>query len=109
MGASAGIFASAILVVVFALGLMFWLDLDGLIGPTVSNFDIFWAIVAGLGAGVIIGVITSITPPITMVRPSEWLRRANRGCHHHDSGIATGMQSTVMPVLIIGGRNSGRL
>ena len=64
-----GIFTSAILVVLFALGAIYWLDLGGLIGATVgddgvivpstvSEFDIFWAIVAGLGAGVIIGVVT---------------------------------------------------
>ena len=53
-----GIFASAILVLLLSLGTMYWLDLDGLIAPNVSEFDIFWAIVAGLAAGVIIGLIT---------------------------------------------------
>ncbi len=99
-----GIFASAILVVVFALGLMFWLDLDGLIGPTVSNFDIFWAIVAGLGAGVIIGVITEYYTSYNYGPTKRVAEAAQTGAATTMiSGIATGMQSTVMPVLIIGG------
>ena len=99
-----GIFASAILVVLFALGIVFWLDLDGLIGPTVSDFDIFWAIVAGLGAGVIIGVITEYYTSYDYGPTKRVAEAAQTGAATTMiSGIATGMQSTVMPVLIIGG------
>ena len=99
-----GIFASAILVVGFAAIAVVWLDLDGLIGPTVSDFDIFWAIVAGLGAGVIIGLITEYYTsydygPTKAVAESSQTGSATTMI----SGIATGMQSTVVPVLIIVG------
>ena len=99
-----GIFASALLVVGFAAIAVVWLDLDGLIGPTVSDFDIFWAIVAGLGAGVIIGLITEYYTsydygPTKAVAESSQTGSATTMI----SGIATGMQSTVVPVLIIVG------
>ena len=98
-----GIFASAILVLLFALGAVYWLDLDGLIGPTVSDFDIFWALVAGLGAGVILGLMTEYYTsydygPTKMVAEAAQTGAATTMI----SGIATGMQSTVVPVLVIG-------
>ena len=99
-----GIFASAILVVLAALGIIFWLDLDGLIGPTVSDFDIFWAIVAGLGAGVIIGLITEYYTSYDYGPTKAVAEAAQTGASTTMiSGIASGMQSTVVPVLIIGG------
>ena len=99
-----GIFASAILVVLAALGIILWLDLDGLVGPTVSDFDIFWAIVAGLGAGVIIGVTTEYYTSYDYGPTRRVAEAAQTGAATiMISGIATGMQSTVVPVLIIGG------
>ena len=99
-----GIFASAILVVGFAAIAVVWLDLDGLIGPTVSDFDIFWAIVAGLGAGVIIGLVTEYYTSYDYSPTKSVAESAQTGsATTMISGIATGMQSTVVPVLIIAG------
>ena len=99
-----GIFASAILVVLAALGIIFWLDLDGLIGPTVSDFDIFWAIVAGLGAGVIIGLITEYYTSYDYGPTKGVAEAAQTGAATTMiSGISSGMQSTLVPVIIIGG------
>ena len=99
-----GIFASAILVVGFAAIAVVWLDLDGLIGPTVSDFDIFWAIVAGLGAGVIIGLVTEYYTSYDYGPTKSVAESAQTGsATTMISGIATGMQSTVVPVLIIAG------
>ena len=99
-----GIFASAIMVLLFALGIVVWLDLDGKIAPNVSDFDIFWAIVAGLGAGVIIGVITEYYTSYDYGPTKRVAEAAQTGAATTMiSGIATGMQSTVFPVLIIGG------
>ena len=99
-----GIFASAILVGLFALGAVIWLDLDGLIGPTISDFDIFWAIVAGLGAGVIIGLMTEYYTSYDYGPTKTVAESAQTGAATTMiSGIATGMQSTVVPVLIIAG------
>ena len=99
-----GIFASAMMVLAFALGAIYWLDLDGLIGPTVSGFDIFWAIAAGLGAGVIIGVTTEFYTSYDYGPTKRVAEAAQTGAATTMiSGIATGMQSTVIPVLIIGG------
>ena len=99
-----GIFASAILVVIFAALAVYWLDLDGLIAPNVSDFDIFWAIVAGLAAGVIIGLITEYYTSYEYGPTKGVAESAQTGAATTMiSGIATGMQSTVVPVLIIGG------
>ena len=99
-----GIFASAILVALFALGSVVWLDLDGLIGETVSDFDIFWAIIAGLGAGVIIGVVTEYYTSYSYGPTKQIAEAAQTGAATTMiSGIATGMNSTVVPVLIISG------
>ncbi len=99
-----GVFASSIIVLLLALGAVYWLDLDGIIGPTISDFDIFWAIAAGLGAGVIIGLVTEYYTsydygPVQRVAEAAQTGAATTMI----SGIATGMQSTVIPVLIIGG------
>ena len=99
-----GIFASALLVVGFAAIAVVWLDLDGLIGPTVSDFDIFWAIVAGLGAGVIIGLVTEYYTSYDYGPTKSVAESAQTGsATTMISGIATGMQSTVVPVLVIAG------
>ena len=99
-----GIFASAILVLVFSLVAVIWLDLDGIIAENVSDFDIFWAIVAGLGAGVIIGLVTEYYTSYDYAPTKGVAEAAQTGAATTMiSGIATGMQSTVVPVLIIGG------
>ena len=99
-----GIFASAILVVIFAALAVYWLDLDGLIAPNVSDFDIFWAIVAGLAAGVIIGLVTEYYTSYDYGPTKGVAESAQTGAATTMiSGIATGMQSTVVPVLMIGG------
>ena len=99
-----GIFASATLVLLFALGAIYWLDLDGLISPAVSEFDIFWAIAAGLGAGVIIGLVTEYFTSYDY-GPTRGVAEATQtgAATTMISGIATGMQSTVVPVLVIAG------
>ena len=99
-----GIFTSAILVLLFALGAIYWLELDGLIAPTVSEFDIFWAIAAGLGAGVIIGLVTEYFTSYDYGPTRGVAEAAQTGAATTMiSGIATGMQSTLVPVLVIGG------
>ena len=99
-----GIFASAILVVAFAAGAIVWLDLDGLIAPNVSEFDLFWAIVAGLAAGVIIGVVTEYYTSYDYGPTQRVAEAAQTGtATTMISGIATGMYSTVVPVVIIAG------
>ena len=99
-----GIFASAILVLVFAFIAVWRLDLNGVIGPTISDFDIFWSIVAGLGAGVIIGLVTEYYTSYDYGPTKGIAEAAQTGAATTMiSGIATGMQSTFIPVLIIVG------
>ncbi len=90
-----GIFAAAGLVVLFSLVVVLWLDID---------FNAFWAIFAGLAAGVIIGVTTEYYTsydysPTKQVAESSLTGDATTII----SGLATGMQSTIIPVLVIGG------
>ena len=99
-----GIFASSIMIILFALIAVYWLDLDGLIKPYVSEFDIFWALVAGVGAGVIIGVVTEYYTSYDYGPTKRVAEAAQTGAATTMiGGIATGMQSTVVPVLIIAG------
>ena len=90
-----GIFASAILVVFFSLAAVLWLDVD---------FDAFWAIVAGLAAGVIIGITTEYYTSYDY-GPTKLVAQSSQTGHATNiiNGIATGMQSSVIPVLVICG------
>ena len=99
-----GIIASAVLVLLMALGAVLLLDLDGVIGENVTGFDLFAAIASGLVAGVIIGLATEFYtsydyPPTKGVAESAQTGAATTMI----TGIATGMQSTAIPGLIIGG------
>ena len=99
-----GILASAGLVLLLSLGAVLWLDLDGIIAPNVSEFDLFWAIVAGLGAGVIIGLVTEYYTSYDYGPTKRVAEAAQTGAATTMiSGLATGMQSTVVPVVIIAG------
>ncbi len=99
-----GIIASAALVLLMSLGAVLLLDLDGVIGENVTGFDLFAAIASGLVAGVIIGLATEFYtsydyPPTKGVAESAQTGAATTMI----TGIATGMQSTAIPGLIIGG------
>ena len=99
-----GIIASAVLVLLMSLGAVLLLDLDGVIGDNVTGFDLFAAIASGLVAGVIIGLATEFYtsydyPPTKGVAESAQTGAATTMI----TGIATGMQSTAIPGLIIGG------
>ena len=110
-----GIFASAIMVMLLALGAVLWLDVGGVIGFEIgadgtvlnsgaSQMDLFWAIFAGLGAGVIIGLVTEFYTSYDYSPTKKIAESAQTGAATTMiTGIATGMQSTVVPVLVIGG------
>jgi K(+)-stimulated pyrophosphate-energized sodium pump len=89
-----GIFAAALLLAVFALIIVLVMELD---------FNLFWAILAGLIAGIVIGLATEYYTsydytPTRLVSESSQTGAATVII----SGIATGMLSTVIPVIAIG-------
>ena len=89
-----GIFASAALLAVFALVIVWTLDMQ---------FEWFWAIVVGLVAGLVIGLSTEYYTsydynPVKQVAETSQTGAATVMI----SGIATGMVSTVIPVIAIG-------
>ena len=90
-----GIFASAVLVAVFALLIVLWRDDLG--------FDLFWAIMVGLGAGIIIGLSTEYYTSYDY-RPTQQVAETSQtgAATVMISGIATGMFSTVVPLFAIG-------
>ena len=99
-----GIFGAAILVLVFSFLTVWWLDLDGIIAPNVSDLDIFWCIVAGLGAGVIIGVGTEYYTSYDYSPTKNVAESAETGVATTIiSGLASGMQSTLLPLLMVVG------
>ena len=90
-----GIFASAILVAVFALAIILWRDdLD---------FELFWVIIVGLVAGIVIGLSTEYYTSYDYKPTREVAETSQTGAATvMISGIATGMFSTLVPLLAIG-------
>ena len=90
-----GIFASAILVAIFALLIVLWRDDLG--------FDLFWAIIVGLAAGIVIGISTEYYTSYDYKPTQQVAETSQTGAATvMISGIATGMFSTVVPLIAIG-------
>ncbi len=89
-----GIFAAAILLVVFALVIVVVLDLE---------FELFWVITTGLIAGLIIGLSTEYYTSYSYKPTQEVAETSQTGAATVIiSGIATGMISTVIPLVAVG-------
>ncbi|MCH7606503.1 MAG: sodium-translocating pyrophosphatase [Chloroflexi bacterium] len=90
-----GIFASAILVAVFALIIV--LVMDGL------PLELFWTILVGLVAGIVIGLSTEYYTSYDYGPTKAIAETSQTGAATvMISGIATGMFSTVIPLIAIG-------
>ena len=89
-----GIFASAILLAIFALIMVLALQLD---------FNWFWSILAGLVAGIVIGLATEYYTSYDY-SPTRQVSEASLtgAATVIISGLAIGMVSTVVPVIAIG-------
>ena len=89
-----GIFASAVLLAVFALVVVLSLDMD---------IKWFWAIISGLAAGIIIGLSTEYYTSYDY-GPTQQIAEASQtgAATVMISGIATGMISTVVPLVAVG-------
>ena len=89
-----GIFAAAALLAIFALIIVLAMDL---------NFNWFWAILSGLLAGIIIGLATEYYTSYDYTPTKQVSESSQTGAATVIiSGIATGMLSTVIPVVAIG-------
>ncbi|MDA0732980.1 MAG: sodium-translocating pyrophosphatase [SAR202 cluster bacterium Casp-Chloro-G3] len=89
-----GIFAAAILLAVFALIITLVMGLD---------FSLFWAILSGLIAGIVIGLSTEYYTSYDYKPTKEIAASSQTGAATVIiSGMATGMLSTVIPVVAIG-------
>ena len=89
-----GIFAAAILLGVFALVIILSLDME---------IQWFWAIVTGLVAGIIIGLSTEYYTSYEY-KPTQGVAETSQtgAATVMISGIATGMVSTVIPLIAVG-------
>ena len=92
-----GIFGAAIIVMLLSLGAIIWLDIP-------LQWNAFGAIVAGLVAGIIIGLVTEFYtsydyPPTKAVAETSQTGYATVVIN----GLATGMMSTLIPVLTVCG------
>ena len=92
-----GIFGSAIIVVLLSLGAVIWLDIP-------LQWNAFSAIVAGLVAGVIIGLATEYYTSYDY-GPTKKVAKASQTGYATVviSGLAKGMMSTLIPVLTVCG------
>ena len=89
-----GIYSSAILLVLFSLGVIMVMDVP---------FVLFWVIVIGLAAGLIIGTSTEYYTSYEYSPVKKIAETSQTGAATvMISGIATGMISTVIPVIAIG-------
>ena len=89
-----GIFAAAVLIAVFALVIVLVMDLE---------FEWFWAIIVGLAAGVIIGLATEYYTSYDYGPTQRVAETSQTGAATvMISGIATGMFSTLVPLIAIG-------
>ena len=96
-----GIFVAAVLVAIFALVIVFVLDLDSF--NQGSKYRLLWAILSGLVAGIIIGLSTEYYTSYDYGPTQRIAETAQTGpATVMISGIATGMLSTLIPVLAIG-------
>ena len=95
-----GIFTAAVLVAIFALVIVLVMDLDSF--DQGSKFRLFWAILAGLVAGIIIGLATEYYTSYDYGPTRGIAETAQTGpATVMISGIATGMLSTLIPVVAI--------
>ena len=89
-----GIFAAAILLIIFALVIVLTLDLE---------IKWFWAVITGLIAGIIIGLSTEYYTSYSYKPTQQVAETSQTGAATvMISGIATGMISTVIPLLAVG-------
>ena len=89
-----GIFAAAVLVAIFALIIILVMDME---------FEWFWAILVGLVAGVIIGLATEYYTSYDYGPTQRVAETSQTGAATvMISGIATGMFSTLVPLIAIG-------
>ncbi len=88
-----GIIASAVLVIILSLAAVSYLDV---------SFDSFWAILSGLIAGIIIGFTTEFYTSYDY-SPTKSVADASQtgAATNIIAGLATGMQSTMIPVIVI--------
>ena len=92
-----GIIGSAVIVVLLSLGAVIWLDIP-------LQWNAFWAIVSGLVAGVIIGLVTEFYTSYDYAPTKKVARDSQTGyATVIISGLATGMMSTLIPVLTVCG------
>ena len=89
-----GIFSSAILLAIFALVVVLSLDME---------IKWFWAIITGLAAGIIIGLSTEYYTSYDYGPTQQIAESSQTGAATvMISGIATGMISTVIPLVAVG-------
>jgi K(+)-stimulated pyrophosphate-energized sodium pump len=99
-----GIFAAAILVLLASyLILNVILDIPATENNANPAMDLFWAIVAGLGAGVIIGLATEYYTSYEYGPTKHVSSQGETGPATVIAGFALGMKSTVIPVFVVAG------
>jgi len=92
---SRGTYVAAVLVVIASFGLVYWV-----LGADKISF--FWAIVAGLGAGVAIGFITEVYTSASYKSVKEIANSAKTGpATTILTGYSIGLKSTVWPVILV--------
>ncbi|PZC47042.1 MAG: K(+)-stimulated pyrophosphate-energized sodium pump [Chloroflexi bacterium] len=89
-----GVFVAGALVIALSLGIVLYMDV---------SFNVFWIIMTGLVSGILIGLATEYYTSYEYKPTRNVAEQSLSGpATTIISGFATGMQSTVIPVIVVG-------